>query len=338
MQKISKKAWIQIAACSGVFAVLIILAAFYDLAISKAMYRPDSLFGQYFANLGELPSYLSAPAVGVILFYQGFGRTRGQVIFFKILSAALIFLGWFYAIGSWFWENFVKESIDYAIVYKIVFSAILTLCLILSCAKVDKKLMRRLLFFACFLAIVAALSNLIVQIMKLVWSRQRFRTMTPENPANASLIAEFVRDGDYFKGFSPWYKPQLLFPDPIRTDAYIRAYKAADHDAFKSFPSGHSVAAAASFGVILLPDMFRRLAKYKWMFWVFPAIYTVLVCLSRIVIGAHYLSDVVFGGFTGFGVAVLVRWLMLSRMDKFYDRFGIPAENKAKIIVLDGNF
>jgi len=338
MQKVSKKAWIEIAVCSGAFVTLLILAAFFDLAINKALYNPDSLFGQYFANLGELPSYLSAPVVGVILFYQGFGKSKHQAIFFKILAAALVFVGWFYAIGIWFWGNFIQEDLDFAIVYKLVFSAILTFCLILSCAKVDKKLMRKLMFFALFLALVAALSNLIVQIMKMLWARQRFRTMTPENPANASLIAAYAGDGDFFKGFSPWYKPQFLFHHPLRTDAYVSAYKALDHDAFKSFPSGHTVAAAASFGIILLPDMFHKFAKYKWMFWVFPAVYTVLVALSRMVMGAHYLSDVVFGGFTGFGIAALVRWVMVSKKDKISSHFGIPAESKARIIVLDNNF
>lgn len=338
MQKLSKKAWVQIAACSGAFVVLILIAAFFDLAINKALYNPHSLYGQYFAKLGELPSYIAAPTVGVILFYQGFGKTKGQTVFYKAVSAALIFVGWFYAISGWYWENFIQEDLAYAIVYQIVFSAIFTLALILACAKVDKKLMRKLLFFALFLAITAALSNLIVQIMKILWSRQRFRTMTPENPANASLIAAYASDGDFFKGFSPWYKPQALFPHPLRTDAYVSAYKAVDHDTFKSFPSGHTVAAAASFGIIMLPEMFKKLAKYKWMFWVFPAVYTVLVAISRIVMGAHYLSDVVFGGYIGFGTAVLVRWLMLPRMDKFNARYGIPAESKARIIVLDNNF
>lgn len=312
MQKISKKSWIEIAVCSGVFVVLAVIAGLYDLAINKALYNPDNLYGQFFARLGELPSYITAPTVGVILFYQGFGKTKQQALLIKALAALLVFAGWFYAVGVWFWENFITEELDYSIIYKLFFCAVLTLCSILACAKVDKKLMRKLLVFALFAAIVVALSNIIVQIMKMLWSRQRFRTMV-DSEANAGLISKFVNSGDLYQGFSHWYKPSFLFKNPLRTEEYMSAYKAVDSDAFKSFPSGHTVAASASFALIILPEMFSKFRPHKWMFWTLPAVYTALVGLSRIIMGAHYLSDVVFGGFIGFAVAALTRWVFVSK-------------------------
>ena len=45
-------------------------------------------------------------------------------------------------------------------------------------------------------------------------------------------------------------------------------------------------------------------------------VYTGLVALSRIVYAAHYLSDVTFGYFIGFGTAALVRIVMLKVFSK----------------------
>lgn len=327
MQKISKRGWIEFAACLGAFIVLAVIAAICDLEINIALYNPQSLYGQFFARLGELPSYLAAPTVGVILFHQDFGKNKTQKILLKCAFAALIFAGWFYAIGVWFWENFISEEVDYAIVYKLFFCAVLTAGVILGTAKVDKKVMRKLLVLALFIAIAVAVSNLIVQIMKILWARQRFRTMV-DNEKNAALIEAFVKPngGDLYRGFTPWYRPNAIFRSPVHTDEYIRRYKEIDSDTFKSFPSGHTVAAAGSFALIILPEMYKKLAKHRWMFWVFPAIYTVLVGISRIVMGAHYLSDTLFGGYIGFGIAALARWIFVSKMDKIYACFKIPQE------------
>ena len=85
------------------------------------------------------------------------------------------------------------------------------------------------------------------------------------------------------------------------------------NDAFKSFPSGHTVAAAASFGGIIIPEMYENMKKWKPLFWAIPIAYTVLVAISRIVAGAHYLSDVLFGGFAGYTVATMTRWVFMAK-------------------------
>ncbi|MFA5450059.1 MAG: phosphatase PAP2 family protein [Clostridia bacterium] len=317
--KLAKKTVIEIAAVSGAFALVAVLSAFYDLQISKALYNPDLLFGQFFAYLGELPSYLAAPTVGAIFFHQSIGKNRTAKIAWKVFSVIIVAAGWFYLIFAWVWENFVRPEIDFAIVYQLYFTAMLTIATLLGTAKVDKKAMKRLLLFAIFVMLVAAISNALIQIFKLMWQRQRFRTMV-DNPQNAGLIAAY---GGNYRGFAPWYKPEFLFRTPFRTEAYIAAVKDVDHDAFKSFPSGHTVAASASFALIILPEMYEKLKKYRWMFWTFPALYTVVVGISRIVIGAHYLSDVLFGGFIGFGIAVLARWIIVKK------QYNVKANNWA---------
>ena len=84
-------------------------------------------------------------------------------------------------------------------------------------------------------------------------------------------------------------RPKLLFASGAYEFSWIEL--GADH---WSFPSGHAATAAA-------------LATGLWCLWPQPlllyAILAALVAASRVVMGAHYLSDVVMGGFIGIVVS-----------------------------------
>ncbi|MDR3185483.1 MAG: phosphatase PAP2 family protein [Christensenellaceae bacterium] len=309
MKKISKKGWIEIAISATIFSALLIIASFYDLKINIALYAPHTLFGQFFAHLGELPAHLAIPTVGVIFFHQNFAKTPKYNTIIKLLSIAIIAAGWYLTV-NWVWNNFSDSNIDFSIVYKIFFVIFMTIMTVLGTYRLNSPVMRKLFIFAVFTVIVVALSNGIVQLMKIIWARQRFRTMV-DVPQNADLLAAY---GYNFEGFTPWYKPMSILKSELRSSEYMRLFNDLDSDAFKSFPSGHVVAASASFSLILLPDIFAKLNKYRWAFWVTPICYTVLVAISRIVMGAHYLSDVIFGGFIGFTIAIVSRFIIIQKI------------------------
>ncbi|MDR2267115.1 MAG: phosphatase PAP2 family protein [Christensenellaceae bacterium] len=307
MKRITKNGWIGIAGSSLVFIALILVASFYDLAINKALYAPHTLFGQFFDKLGQLPSYIAVPFAGAIFFRNKFGKTSRANLAFKLLSILFIFGGWS-ATLDWLWSGFVAPDVSFKSVYLMFFTLITTVGTLHVASHISSVTARKLLIFAIFIVISFAISNIIVQVMKIIWNRQRFRTMV-DIPKNAELLAAY---GKNFEGFTAWYKPMSILNLEIRTPEYMRLHLALDSDAFKSFPSGHTVAASAAFGVILLPDIYEGLAKHRWKFTAFPALYVALVAVSRIVMGAHYLSDVVFGGFIGFGVTVLLRHIFIG--------------------------
>ncbi|HQC54290.1 MAG TPA: phosphatase PAP2 family protein [Clostridia bacterium] len=297
----------------SVFIVLAIVSAFLDLEISKALYSPNSFFGHYFANTGELPLFLFGLTACVILFYQNFSSDKKKNIATKIVFAILTFAGCFITL-YYFGRRFTKEDLLYPLIYMIIF-AIFFAILCLLCGKIlPNDTMKKLLWFALFIIIVLIISNVLVQVFKLLWDRQRFRTMVDGNPSAPATLAQLSPN---FKGFTPWYKINLFKQPEFRTEAYRTAFLEADDDAFKSFPSGHTVAASASFCLILLPDIFDKFKKYKVVFWIVPIIYTVLVGISRIVIAAHYLSDVLFGGYIGFAIAVCTRMIFLKKTPFF---------------------
>lgn len=310
MTKLKKNAWIELAVSLGVFAVLAVVTALWDLQINKALYFQDCFYAQYFAQLGELPTYLAAPVIGTIFFCQNWGKTKKNNIFFKVLFGAVVFAGWFVAFGVWLWGRFeVSSSFEtstknFDIVYKVLGAAALTFVTLLLGSRFPANVAKKLFWFAVFYCIVFAVPNVIIAIMKVIWARERFRVM--------------YAIGD-FSGFTAWYLPQGFAE---RSAAYEAIRNAADEalghsgDAFKSFPSGHTCAASVSFALIILPDVMPKSfgGKKKKIFWIVPIAYTALVALSRVMAGAHYLSDTLFGGFIGFGVACLARWIFISKI------------------------
>ena len=85
-----------------------------------------------------------------------------------------------------------------------------------------------------------------------------------------------------------------------------------------SFPSGHSTGSAATFvGTALLMQDNKR----KWVRNTLTACaiaIPLLVALTRMYLGAHYLTDVLCGLALGCGMAFLINWLLKIVPNKFY--------------------
>ncbi|MBS3815030.1 MAG: phosphatase PAP2 family protein [Hadesarchaea archaeon] len=83
-----------------------------------------------------------------------------------------------------------------------------------------------------------------------------------------------------------------LFARPRPSASLIIVY-------FYSFPSGH---AASVFSVI--PAIEKGLKKLKW-FWI---VFACLIAFTRLYLGVHYLSDIIFGGLLGY----LTGWFIIN--------------------------
>lgn len=97
---------------------------------------------------------------------------------------------------------------------------------------------------------------IVISLLKQVWGRVRFRELDQALETGMK--------------FTPWYSPQFF-------------------TGYRSFPSGHTGNATLIF---LLSLYFPKQRK-----WLCPAliIWILLVAVSRVFVGAHYLSDVLFG-------------------------------------------
>ena len=77
--------------------------------------------------------------------------------------------------------------------------------------------------------------------------------------------------------------------------------------AFNSMPSGHT---AVSFAGLVMIGMLAP--KYKLVTWTLA----ILIGVSRVAVGAHWPSDVIFGAFLGMVVADIVKWYLLRKNEK----------------------
>lgn len=79
-------------------------------------------------------------------------------------------------------------------------------------------------------------------------------------------------------------------------------YSAGDVNPYRSFPSGH---ATAVFTLIPFFD-FKRIVYYSWIF------IAVLISLSRVYLGVHYLSDVIAGAIIGLFIGEITPYISLK--------------------------
>ncbi|MDE6060839.1 MAG: phosphatase PAP2 family protein, partial [Clostridia bacterium] len=85
----------------------------------------------------------------------------------------------------------------------------------------------------------------------------------------------------------------------FQTDSLLRVLESFEKtygvtDAFKSFPSGHTCSAGTIYALIMIPTLFGYNGKKEKLgatiaCWVVPIVYTMLVAISRIMVGAHYM-------------------------------------------------
>lgn len=108
------------------------------------------------------------------------------------------------------------------------------------------------------------------------------------------VVARMLAAGAMALTLYKWLKSRTTRPRPCARHGHIRA-AVAPLDEY-SFPSGHTLH-AVSFSIVAV-------YYYPALAWL-VAPFTVLVALSRMVLGLHYPSDVLAGALLGTGLALL---------------------------------
>lgn len=233
----------------------------------------------------ELDKLLNNPKDIFSIWFQNTGEIpsrlicpiAGTVLFYtyktKLEQAAglIICLGgsayFGYYIGKYFFieENRMLFSIIYGLGFGIV-------CLILGQLINVPDKYRELIRKAAILGIIVMFLQLaVVEGLKYLWGRVRFR--------------DLIAAGSY-DAFTPWYKINGI-------------------NGNKSFPSGHTAGAGMSYLIMLLPyisDKWKN--RTQICFWT-AFIYTSVVAFTRLVMGAHYFSDVTAGGIISFTIVIV---------------------------------
>lgn len=241
-----------------IVVVLLIIAAFTDLQISQAIYNSNSMFGGLFEAIGEFPAmYIAAfCAMSVAVIQKKWNN--GKLNLKSIGGFVLaILLGLMAGILP---IGYFGISKAFGIVLGVVF-IVANYFMVNAIAKShDKELYKAAtLGLWLFLFVILAFN-----LVKFVWGRERYRHM--------------VQIGD-FSGFSMWFLPQGL----------------AAGNEFMSFPSGHSANSAIIMWITLLPTFIPVLEKKETLLKIVSCVWIACVMLSRVIMGAHFLSDVTMG-------------------------------------------
>ncbi len=272
----------RIAVCmAAFFAVTFVIGTFFDHPIASAIFSGGNIPALVISSLGiyvfcgAFSFYFGAALSQSMKIANDFKRTIycSFIIFFGVIvmtvaGGSLLDIN---NLGGIFPE--IRRTIpQMIIVFLFVFFPIAVLGFILGKRNNDPTLGRRIVLILNCMAVMF----IIYEIIKTGLPRPRFR-----------LIQEHIDGVD----FHAWY-------DPIKNKDELIETFGIYSDNFKSFPSGHTANAILSIAILPgLAAVVPALRNKKKVLFVAGFVFGFLVLASRMVLGAHFLSDVSCGGF-----------------------------------------
>lgn len=257
---------------------LLLLGTFKDYAISSALYSPGSKFAIFFAAYGEYPVFLALTASGT-LFLMGHSKhwvwlgyaeiAGGSALLIVAVGAGTVFPGDYVDLPFWLRAGIAVATVS------------LTAYLTYLAGKSARR--ETMIRVAIALVAVVALEVIIVTALKIIWERPRMRMITA------------IGDGTWFV---PWYDPGFSEKSSLMS-------LGIPGEEFKSFPSGHSSNAAIAMTLsafAAFPPLRDRASLLLYSGFAFALV----VAFSRIVAGAHFVTDVAAGMLITFVSMVVV--------------------------------
>lgn len=288
------------------FVVLLgglITSCFYDLEVNIAVTNFDSKFGMICASFGQLPGWCMMGFFGVMAFKLSQQVERKLFKVLLIIFAVLVVgVSGYLIFGDMNSSHNGFKEISKLWV-RILIAVILEAIIVFIGYKViDTKDTKTLLRTWIILMIAYYLGLAIVFIMKEIWTRPRYR-----------LIYNGYEGYTVYDLFKRWYEPGRGIAGEIYP------YEIVHSDDFKSFPSGHSYDSMTCILLSYIPLLNTKQKDKPWIRSLILGItgcYAMMIAFSRILYGAHYLSDVTFGGLVGVICAFVVPYFGFKIVNK----------------------
>lgn len=260
----------------GITLVLFILGSFYDEAISQEIYIENFTFGIIISAFGLVVTYgISALFAGLLL-GEALKLENKKLKILISTCTVLFLLVIIYLCGDNVFDanGFNKKGFGYKLLGIGIFALILPIFYYLGFRQ-SKKINNDKLWIVISIIIIGAVLALFAGAfgIKEIFHRPRFRTVVQE--------IEGIE-------FHKWWVPFKDYKNYITADI--------TKEEFKSFPSGHattSMIAVFGFSYLFLFD--PRLKKYQTYLFYLGVTYSFFISLTRILAGAHFLTDVACG-------------------------------------------
>ena len=280
----------------GCLLFALLMGTFFDLSISQTLVSdPNNYFLHAVSGFGLVIPYITFALVGGLLVRITLDN-KEQKTWLKVLliifGIAISLAGVYFAAHDNFTVNGLNK--DGVLFDFLGYGNAVLLCgftfflgYIGGKDNMNKKLWIAILVIS-FSIIISQVFGTVI--LKSLFHRPRFRSLGGELE------------------FQPWYMPYGDYEKHI-TDVITK-------EEFKSFPSGHaSVSALMMFYAIVIPPLFPKyLAKKLSMPLFFVGLaYFIFVALVRILAGAHFLSDVSFGGLLTIALSIIA----ITIIDKY---------------------
>ena len=264
----------------GILLIGFVLGSFFDLQIDKALWSENNTFGLIMASFGVYPCYAGLAFIGGGLMSTTIKRKElpvwGKIICF-FLSALAFVMAIYLCAKEWpsvngynvphlAWLSYLIAGLVFAGVYVAAY---------LICRKGDIKQMWAMLLVMTVIFTVALLPAGFA--IKLIIHRPRFRYL--------------VRTGA--TPFYNWWENCANYKDYI--GGHIDGFPITKED-FKSFPSGHSgTGMIMAMFLAYAPIFFKKLKGKETLMFYIGAAYGFLMMFSRMLVGAHFLTDTCMG-------------------------------------------
>ena len=270
-----KKMRLHIYIMLGIFIIGFVLGTFIDQSLSQAIFSRDNGFGLTMSAIGTIPGYMifAVLAGGFLALAMHKDYKTVYKVFLYIATVGLLFASILFTGREFFGENGFTGAAPKWVGY------IITAPLAAGCGYFGYVITRKsntpylwLIFVIAaifvFLALVPG-----VTMLKSIFHRPRYRTLT---------LYEAIE-------FHPWYQKCSNYKD-------LMAMYNVSKEEFKSFPSGHAGASAVFvLGVSILPLLDKKYEKIQLPLFYGGLAWVLLVSFTRILVGAHFLSDVSMG-------------------------------------------
>ena len=301
MKKISLHIYIVLA----IFVVGFILGSFVDLKLMEALFSEKNGFGLFISVIGTMPGYGVLATCGGMMFAIAL-KKEGYTTLYKVIFYICAFVGVgasiFFSGREFFGPNgFTNEKLEWLgyLIALPVMCGLGFLGYVMGLRSDNNRLwlLVLVLMIAIFIALVPGVTAL-----KSLFHRPRYR------------IA--VRYG--YEEFHNWWQPCKNYKDIVTLSNGVLT-----KEEFKSFPSGHGGASS----VFMLFAAFLPLINSKYQKLQLPLFYgglawTLLVCFSRILVGAHFLSDV------SMGCMLTIICLIIAYYVVMKGKVGLPKEEE----------
>ena len=289
------------------FAAILAAGTIFDYDISlrfadlgSGQYHSDNAFARFFEIFGEIPVYLFLEYAAAVIFWNFFYFFKPPARYIGCGASALAvsFLSWVvpYRIHGYFvslGSAAIKTDIG-LVLFETGVGVALGMAALVGVMLSGKDNIKKQFVFAVYILATIALAQ-IFRVSKLVNKRVRYRAINAYG--DESL-------------FTPWYKFNG-YPDSFKNLVAL----AGTEDAVKSFPSGHTLAGGAFFTLVALPYVFEKLSRAWWktLFYAISFGYVATVAVARIIMGAHYFTDVFFALGVSFFSAEFMIWLLFRK-------------------------